>query len=65
MTEFTAESREWLLLNAVECWLYHFPDHGWTPEYKALAAQLKQQLEAIESKSQSQKRTPKATKPQD
>lgn len=28
MTETLTRSREWLLLNAVEAWLYHYKDAG-------------------------------------
>jgi predicted component of type VI protein secretion system len=28
MTETLTRSREWLLLNAVEAWLYHYKDSG-------------------------------------
>lgn len=27
------KTQNWLLLNAVECWLYHFPKHQWVPQY--------------------------------
>ena len=27
---------DWLIKNAIGCWLHHFPDHPWTPRYKAL-----------------------------
>ena len=29
-------TEEYLMLNAIDCWLYHFPDHKWTPLYKQL-----------------------------
>ena len=27
---------DWLIKNAIGCWLHHFPDHPWTPRYKEL-----------------------------
>ena len=30
------KSDDWLIKNAIGCWLYHFPDHQWTPRYKEL-----------------------------
>lgn len=29
-------TEEYLMLNAIDCWLYHFPEHKWTPLYKKL-----------------------------
>lgn len=55
-------SREWLILNAIECWLYHFPDHGWTPEYKALADELRQEMKDAEAKAKSPRRSTTSTK---
>ena len=42
MTETLTRSREWLLLNAVESWLYHYENAG-TPtvsQYKELQREL-------------------------
>lgn len=30
------KSEQWLMLNAVECWLHYFPDHQWTEQYKEI-----------------------------
>lgn len=27
---------DWLIKNAIGCWLHHFPNHPWTPRYKEL-----------------------------
>ena len=27
---------DWLIKNAIGCWLHHFPDHPWTPRYQEL-----------------------------
>ena len=27
---------DWLIKNAIGCWLHHFPDHQWTPRYREL-----------------------------
>ena len=32
----TQKSDDWLIKNAIGCWLHHFPDHQWTPRYKEL-----------------------------
>jgi hypothetical protein len=40
MTE--QKSERWLLLNAIECWLYYFPQHQWAAQYKGLRDVLQQ-----------------------
>ena len=30
------KSDDWLIKNAIGCWLHHFPDHQWTPRYQEL-----------------------------
>ena len=35
------KSDEWLLENAISCWLYHFPEHEWTEQYKELLNKVK------------------------
>jgi len=35
------KSKDWLLLNAVECWLFHFPKHPMTEQYQGLRDELK------------------------
>ena len=37
-------NQTWMLLNAVECWLYHFPQHQWAPAYKELSTVLQESL---------------------
>jgi hypothetical protein len=32
----TEKTDDWLIKNAIGCWLHHFPDHPWTPRYKQL-----------------------------
>ena len=27
---------DWLIKNAIGCWLHHFPNHPWTPRYQEL-----------------------------
>ena len=27
---------DWLIKNAISCWLHHFPDHPWTERYQEL-----------------------------
>ena len=27
---------DWLIKNAIGCWLHHFPDHPWTERYQEL-----------------------------
>lgn len=27
---------DWLIMNAIGCWLHHFPDHPWAPRYQQL-----------------------------
>lgn len=39
-------SRDWLMLNAVEAWLYYFPEHEWTDKYKELRDELREIPEA-------------------
>ena len=30
------KSDDWLIKNAISCWLYHFPEHQWTERYQEL-----------------------------
>ena len=30
------KSDNWLIKNAIGCFLHHYPDHDWTPRYKEL-----------------------------
>ena len=30
------KSNDWLIRNAIGCWLHHFPEHQWTEQYKQL-----------------------------
>ena len=30
------KSDDWLIRNAISCWLHHFPDHPWTERYQEL-----------------------------
>jgi hypothetical protein len=59
------KSEDWLLLNAVECWLYYFPDHKYTPQYKELRqkmlALMKEEPTPTETKPVT--RTPRKPKP--
>ena len=32
----TQKTDDWLIKNAIGCWLHHFPNHQWTPRYKEL-----------------------------
>lgn len=34
MTEQKTDN--WLMLNAIECWLHYFPQHQWAPQYITL-----------------------------
>jgi hypothetical protein len=34
------KTKDWLLLNAVNCWLYHFPEHPMTQQYQGLRDEL-------------------------
>ena len=36
MTE-TQITDDYLIKNAIHCWLHHFPDHTWTIRYQELA----------------------------
>ena len=35
MTE-QKKTDDWLIKNAISCWLYHFPAHPWTSRYEEL-----------------------------
>ena len=43
MTEQKTDN--WLMLNAIECWLHYFPDHQWVPQYITLRDALKELVE--------------------
>ena len=36
MSSEQKKSDEWLIRNAIGCWLYHFPDHPFREQYEAL-----------------------------
>lgn len=43
MTEQKTDN--WLMLNAIECWLHYFPQHQWVPQYNTLRDALKELVE--------------------
>jgi hypothetical protein len=53
------KTKEWLLLNAVSCWLHHYPDHPWTESYQALAKALTTDELTISFKAQGRRRPAK------
>ena len=68
------ETREWLLLNAVECWLHHYSNVGkFTDDYIKLRDELRQAVKETDTftdnkdaaetplKPTPRKRTPKAS----
>ena len=55
MTE--QKSRDWLTLNAIDCWLYYFPDHEWAQQYKDLRDAIQQQKEDIDTRQVEEERT--------
>lgn len=68
MTEQKTDN--WLMLNAIECWLYHFPQHQWVPQYKvlkdALQTLVNQESEPIKEEVVVEKKSPissRQTKP--
>lgn len=32
----TEKTDDWLIKNAIGCWLHHFPNHPWTSRYQEL-----------------------------
>ena len=60
------ETREWLLLNAVECWLHHYSNVGkFTDDYVKLRDELRQAVKQTDTftdnKDAPTKPTPKPT----
>lgn len=54
---------DWLIKNAIGCWLHHFPDHPWTPRYKQLVKRdtfLPKPRPAKRAAKRSQSRNPPA-----
>ena len=45
-------SKDWLILNAIECWLYYYPAHDWTTEYKELREAISLQMQKLDFKSE-------------
>jgi hypothetical protein len=43
-------TKEWLTLNAIECWLHYFPEHKWTNEYKELKDAIQLQIQNINTR---------------
>ena len=64
MTEQLQRSREWLLLNAVECWLHYYsqPTSPTVDEYKQLRAELQAMYEASLSIKDAEDAPPPAPK---
>ena len=46
---------DWLIKNAIGCWLHHFPNHPWTPRYQELV-----KLDTYLPKTKVQGRRPQA-----
>lgn len=66
MTE--QKSTDWLLLNAVECWLYYFPKHQWVPQYLELRDVLQEAINnkppvEVEEPKEEQIQKPQGRKP--
>ena len=57
-------SREWLLLNAVECWLHYYstPNTPTVEQYKQLQAELHDSYMLTQNKDAAPKPTPPAPK---
>jgi len=55
MTE--QKSKDWLLVNAIECWLFYFPQHEWAQQYKDLRDAIKQQVQDSDTTSVEEERT--------
>jgi len=50
------KSDEWLLENAISCWLYHFPEHEWTEQYTELLRKVKDgQYKATKTRTRGRK----------
>jgi hypothetical protein len=60
-----ANSDNWYLLNAVECWLHYFPSHEWTPKYVELRDTLQQSIQDSNPTEVEEERTqPTTSRPQ-
>ena len=55
MTE-QKKTDDWLIRNAIGCWLHHFPDHPWTSRYEEL---IKRDTFITETKAQGRRRPAK------
>jgi hypothetical protein len=53
----TERTKDWLILNAIECWLFNFPNHKWASEYIGLKEQI-QMLSAAQTSPHSPKEAP-------
>lgn len=52
----TEKTDDWLIRNAIGCWLHHFPDHQWTSRYEEL---VKRDTFITETKAQGRRRPAK------
>lgn len=43
------KSDNWFTLNAIECWLHHFPKHEWTAHYITMRDALQALVKAEET----------------
>jgi hypothetical protein len=41
--------KDWLILNAIECWLYYFPDNPYTERYKELKDAIELQMQNLDT----------------
>ena len=58
------ETREWLLLNAVECWLHHYSNVGkFTDDYIKLRDELRQAVKETDTFTDNKDAPETTTKP--
>lgn len=55
-------AKEWLLLNACECWMHYFPNHQWVSAYQQLKDELMQELVNKTKDEQPQPKAPTQTR---
>lgn len=57
------KSKEWLLLNAIECWLYYCDEQlQYTQQYKVMRDEYRELVAAHDSKDATKDEAPKPTR---
>jgi len=57
MTE--PKDTDWMILNAINCWLHYFPDHPRTEQYKELRQRFEKPIQEPAKEKEIEPQTPR------